>query len=120
MKGPWVTLGWNLLAAGLVMTASAIGAELRPEGPTGYVVKGGSAIYAGSPLPVDDTRGSLEPLYFGQYIVRALGVRGGFSSDVGSDSRTRPHGAIIAIWTASEKATNGCTMTGLGFLIANS
>ena len=84
------------------MTASAIGAELRPEGPTGYVVKGGSAIYAGSPLSAEITRGSLEPLYFGQYIVRALGVRGGFSSDIGSDSRVRPQGAVIALWAAME------------------
>lgn len=104
MKRLWVRLGWGLVTAGLMTTANAIGADLGPEEPTGYVVKGGSATYAGSPLSADITRGSLEPLYFGQYIVRALGARGGFSSDVGSDSRVRPQGAVIAIWWAGEVA----------------
>jgi hypothetical protein len=98
-------VSWRRLLLGSVValtSTNTVSGDLRPEGPTGYVVKGGSATYAGSPLPADDTRGSLEPLYFGQYIVRALGARGGFSSDVGSDSRIRPKGAVIALWAAME------------------
>ena len=98
-------LGAALALVVLTVSGCASGGEvLRPEGPRGYVVKGSTATYAGSPLPYDITRGSLEPLYFGQYVVRSLGARGGFSSDVGGDSRSKPEGAVIAIWKACEVA----------------
>ncbi len=69
----------------------------------GYHVFGAQAVYAGSPLPRDITKGSLVPLYFGQYFVDGLGNRGEYAHDVYSErKRTAPRGMVLALWAAYE------------------
>lgn len=90
-----------LSVCALVVGCSGDIGAVRPNGQTGFQVKGTNAIYAASALPYDVTRGTLEPLYFGQNVVRALGARGDFSGNVGGDSG-EPQGAVIAIWFSGE------------------
>ncbi len=100
---PGLKIGLAIALALLVLGAEA--QNIVDDAPkwSGYHVFGAEAVYAGSTVPHDKSKGGLVPLYVGQYLVWGSGVRGEYAHDTYSASRrSAPQGAVLALWSAYE------------------
>ena len=95
--------GFGLISVLAVIQTLAGCASHAADRDPPYQVGASSAIYAGSPIPVEKTRASVD-LYFGQHVVRSGGGGRGccYSTGMAGGNEGKPRGGLLALWAASE------------------
>lgn len=97
-------INWSVAISLMIMAQMLAGcASSAEQAYPPYEVGAGSAIYAGSSMPADKTKASVD-LYFGSHGVRSGGNGRGccFSTGMAGGNSGRPRGAVLALWTAGE------------------